>query len=148
MKIYYIFIIKDSFRKLYKHNGIIIFNLLETMYNSKDYDLMLSVGIYKQAVSLFSKKNYDNYIWNIYNENSNYSISKKIHYINLNSEKSGLMVYNSHIRIATNVDFPIFLYDINHLSKNAFVCEFQTKEFFWLSNSRNILKKESEFSKM
>lgn len=148
MRIYYIFIINDNFKDIYKNNEMIIFNLLETMYNSRNYDLMLSVGIYKQAVSWFSKGKYDNYIWNMYNQNIGYSHTKKIHYIHINDEKTGMMVYNSHIRIATNQVFPIFLNDINSLSKNAFICDFENKEYFWLKDCKNLLKKASNFSKI
>lgn len=148
LKTYYIFVINDVFKNVYKANENILFNLLETMYNSKNYDLKLCASIYKQMVCLFNRSKYNSFVWNRYKDNAYYEVDDMIHRINVIGEKTSMLVYNSHIRITSNADFPIFLYDLNRLSDSIFVCDFETKDYFWVESAILNLKKEDKFSKM
>ena len=146
MKTYYIFIINDNCKRLYKNNSKELYSILEIMYNSKKNDILLCTDIYKQVVNLFNKRVYDEFIYNKYKTDEHYSIGKKIHYYNIGNTKNGMIIYNSHIRIATNKESSIFFNDLNFLSKGMFVCNFDDKEYFFLESKMNILQKEYIFS--
>ena len=134
MRTYYIFVVNDVFKKLYQGNESVLFSIIETMYNSKKTDIGLCADIYKQVVSIFNKRLYDEFILNKFKTDENYCLTDKIHYYNIGQTKNGMIIYNSHIRISTNQSGFVFLKPLSMLSDNMFICDFDNQEYFWLED--------------
>ena len=54
------------------------------------------------------------------------------HILNDGVEKTKLTVYNTYIKIRTNQNLTSFFKVLNK-EKNIFVCDFNNKDYFWLS---------------
>jgi hypothetical protein len=70
-----------------------------------------------------------------YSRNVNVHTIKNLYF----DEISKLTVYNSHIKIKTNINYPTFIDSLRNFEKNIFVCDFINKDYFWLDK----IKKET-----
>ena len=135
MRIFYIFKINDEIAKITKNKPENIYNSLEEIYlmdknKTKEGKILLENISYK-----FDKENINLLLKDIYRNNINYTCYENIHTYNdfLKDEQTKIYIYNTHIKIKSNVVNPIFLNDIKNI-KNLFVCDFINIDYFWLKN--------------
>lgn len=131
MRKYYLFIIKKEYYNQYKNKSYVLYKILENLYHLKSYDFSYGIQIYQELCLPFSVKLLSNYIYN------------RIHYRKINSkiirleskfETTYLQINPTCTVIETNVNFPQILKIFYIYSKEIFICDFQNKDYFWLSN--------------
>lgn len=136
MRIYYIFKINKSVSNLYRKKEYVLYDILTGIYKMNKTDLVLGYKFFEQFAYFFNKNNVNEYIFNKYKDNITYIKNINRHIINdrFRNEFSNLIVYNSHIKIKTNLDISNFFKILNEYEKNLFVCDFKNHDYFWLDN--------------
>ena len=111
MRVYYIFIVNDFFSNFYNSRPSSLYKIFEQVYNLNNNDIILGYRIFEQIAIPFNKNNVNEYIYNrhcgelSYSRNVNVHIIKNLYY----DEISKLIVYNSHLKIKTNINYSSFL---------------------------------------
>lgn len=133
MRTYYAFIIKDSLIQFYKKKPYSLYRILEQIYNLKNNDIVLGYRILEQVTTPFGTKNINRFLYNKHYDELSYSKNEYGHIIqNLYSEEITLLrVFNSHVKIKSNVNYSSFFSSINQYNKNIFICDFDNKDYFW-----------------
>lgn len=136
MRIYYIFKINKSVSNLYRKKEYVLYDILTGIYKMNKTDLVLGYKFFEQFAYFFNKNNVNEYIFNKYKDNITYIKNINRHIINdrFRNEFSNLIVYNSHIKIKTNLAISNFFKTLNEYEKNLFVCDFKNHDYFWLDN--------------
>lgn len=136
MRIYYIFKINKSVSNLYRNQEYVLYDILTGIYKMNKSDLVLGYKFFEQFAHFFNKQSVNEYIYNNYKNNVTYIKNINRHIINdrFRNEFSSLIVYNSHIKLKTNLDISDFLKSINRYESNLFVCDFKNHDYFWLDN--------------
>lgn len=134
MRTYYAFIIKDSLIHFYKKKPYSLYKILEQIYNLKNNDIVLGYRLLEQVTMPIGKKKTNDYIYNRHIEELSYSKNEYGHIINnlYSNEITLLKVFNSHIRIKSNVNYSVFFDSIKEYNKDIFVCDFINKDYFWI----------------
>ena len=133
MRTYYIFKINKYFAYVYKKWPHKMYKIIEELYHTKDYDMLLSYKYYQKFAVEFNKLALNEYIYSINKQNKNYERDNNIHIIN--NEKYNKLIINSTCMILkTNDIYSIFLNDLNEYSDNIFICDFQNHDYFWLDS--------------
>ena len=125
---YYLFVIKKEY---YKKNDFYLYSMLENLKLMTKDNYNYGFGIYHSLCYFFNESIIKNYI------------DKKYHLRNingiyyLNDNKSSLQINKSYCLIKTSNHLReiLCLFYIYH--KNIFVCNFDTKEYFWLQDRIN-----------
>ena len=134
MRTFYIFNIKKHFKILTMNNPLLLYKTLENISKSNKYNIDNNMIIFNQIRKDFNKEYLNNETYNYYKNNNCYILNKNIHSINdyLNKESTKLLINKSYIVIKSNKENPSF---IDYLKKynNLFVCDFDNKDYFWLS---------------
>lgn len=137
MNKYYLFIIKNEYRYIYKNKSYVLYKVLENLYSMKTYDFSYGSNIYNQLCNKFGVKLLNSYI------------SDRIRHIKLNNnilqinsvyETTYLKINYSTVIIYSNVRRPFILKIFNIYNRSIFVCDFKNKDYFWLND---YLKKDS-----
>ncbi len=136
MKTYYIFKINSYFAYVYQDKPYKIYKMLEELYYSKEYDIMLTYRMYEQLAIPFSKSKLNKYIYEVYKGCNNYLHNQNIHILNTKTSSSKLIVGSANLKIKSTVNYPTFLDIIMSYSNNLFVCDFINKDYFWLDKIR------------
>lgn len=136
MRIYYIFKINKSVSNLYRKQEYVLYDILTGIYKMNKSDIVLGYKFFEQFAYFFNKSSVNEYIFNRYKDSVTYMKNINRHIINdrFKNESSVLVVYNSHIKIKTNLDISDFLKTLNEYEKNLFVCDFKNHDYFWLDN--------------
>ncbi len=142
MRTFYVFNINDYFFSMYRETPYRIYEMLEDIYHIKNYDLRMTVRLYSQMVCKINKVMMNEYLYNNYNMYQDYNRECNTHNIATNYEYSKLIVSNTHLKIRTNRNYPVFFECLNRYNNNIFVCDFENKDYFWLDKiaSQNIYK--------
>ena len=82
MRTYYIFKINKYFAYVYKKWPHRMYKIIEELYNTKDYDMLVSYRYYKKFAVEFNKLAINEYIYNLNKENKNYFRDNNVHIIN------------------------------------------------------------------
>lgn len=133
MRTYYIFNVKEYFAYMYKNKPFKMYKILEEIYRTKEYDIMLTYHVFEQVASPFNKKILNEYLYHNYNFRNGYTRKGNTHIINNGRENSKLTINNSNIKIRTMNNYSAFLEVLNSYDDNLFVCDFNSKDYFWLS---------------
>jgi hypothetical protein len=138
MRVYYVFIVNDFFASFYNSKPSSLYKIFEQIYNLNNNDIVLGYRIFEQIAIPFNKNNINQYIYNRHCGELSYSKNINVHMIkNLYfDEISKLTVYNSHLKIKTNVNYPSFIDSLRDFEKNMFICDFINKDYFWLDGIR------------
>lgn len=141
MRVYYVFVVNDFFASFYNSKPSSLYKIFEQIYNLNKNDIVLGYRIFEQIAIPFNKTNVNEYIYNRHCMELSYSRNVNVHTIkNLYfDEISKLTVYNSHIKIKTNINYPTFIDSLRNFEKNIFVCDFINKDYFWIDK----IKKET-----
>ena len=97
---------------------------------------MMNLGyrLFEQIAVSFNKDHVNEYIYSKHCGELSYSRNDNRHVINnlYFDEISKVIVYNSHIKIKSNINYPTFIDTLREFEKNIFVCDFINKDYFWL----------------
>ena len=133
MRTYYIFKINKYFAYIYKRWPYKMYKIIEELYYTKDYDMLISYRYYKKFALEFNKLAINEYIYNINKKNKYYYRDNNIHIIK-NEKYNKLTVNNTCLILKTNDIYSVFLNDLNVYLDNIFVCDFKNKDYFWLDS--------------
>lgn len=131
MRTYYIFRINKYFAYIYKKFPYKMYKIIEELYHTKDYDMLVSYKYYQKFAIPFNKISLNDYIYNLNKKNINYSRDNNIHTI-YNEKYNKLLINNSCMILKTNDIYSVFLNDINVYLDNIFICDFKNNDYFWL----------------
>lgn len=132
MRTFYVFNVNDYFFTMYRETPYRIYEMLEDIYHIKNYDLRMTVRLYGQMVCKINKLMMNEYLYNNYSMYKDYDRECNTHSISTNYEYSRLVVSNTHLKIKTNRNYPLFFESLNRYNNNIFVCDFENKDYFWL----------------
>ncbi len=131
MRTYYIFKINKYFAYIYKKWPYKMYKIIEELYYTKDYDMLVSYKYYQKFAIEFNKLDLNEYIYNLNKKNKNYRRDNNIHIIE-NGKYNKLVINSTCIILKTNDIYSIFLNDLNVYLDNIFICDFKNKDYFWL----------------
>lgn len=132
MRVYYLFKINDSFSKLYYNKTYYLYKMLEQISLSSKNDFIISYRLFEQMAVAFNKTEINSKIYRRYAFDSNYLKTLNKHVLDNKVEKTKLTVYNTYIKIKTNKNITEFFKLLSN-EENIFVCDFNNKDYFWLS---------------
>lgn len=143
MKVYFIFDIKDEFKKLYAGNERILFSILKQIYYLDKSELTFGYNLFSQLTNSITKSKIDQKIYIDFHQDIPYSKKGHIHYINnlYKDEISRLEVKRSYIKLEIEQPFSTFFSVLQNFSENYFVCEFSKHDYFFLSETEQLDKK-------
>ena len=133
MRTYYIFKINKYFAYIYKKWPYKMYKIIEELYHTKDYDMLISYRYYQRFAIEFNKLAVNEYIYNLNKKCKYYQRDNNIHIMN-NEKYNKLIVNSTCIMLKTNDIYSVFLNDLNVYLDNIFVCDFKNKDYFWLES--------------
>lgn len=110
-----------------------MYKIIEELYHTKDYDMLISYRYYQRFAIEFNKLAVNEYIYNLNKKCKYYQRDNNIHIIN-NEKYNKLIVNSTCIMLKTNDIYSVFLNDLNVYLDNIFVCDFKNKDYFWLES--------------
>ncbi|MGM9882528.1 MAG: sporulation inhibitor of replication protein SirA [Bacilli bacterium] len=141
MRTYYIFNVNKYYTYMYKNKPYKMYKIFEEIYRTKDYDKILTYGIFEQIANPFNKIMINEYIYYEYKFKYGYRREENKHILN-NNENSTLIVNNYNIKLRTMNNYSKFFDILGTYNNNLFVCDFENSDYFWLSKLRsNTLQK-------
>lgn len=145
MKVYFIFEIKDEFKKLYKGNERILFSILKQLYYLDKSELMYGYNLFAQLTNTINKTFLDKKIYIALHQEIPYSKRGQTHYINnlYKDEISRMEIKRSYIKLETEQKFSSFISHLQSYSKNFFACDFTKQDYFFLTEEETITKELS-----
>ncbi|MEE0699261.1 MAG: sporulation inhibitor of replication protein SirA [Bacilli bacterium] len=132
MRVYYLFKINDSFSKLYYNKTYYLYKMLEQISLSSKNDFIISYRLFEQMAVPYNKTEINSNIYRTFSEDNNYVKTLNKHVLDDGVEKTKLTVYNTYIKIKTNKNITPF-FKVLSKEANVFVCDFNNKDYFWLS---------------
>ncbi len=133
MRTYYIFKINKYFAYIYKRFPLKMYKIIEELYHTKEYDILLSYKYYQRFAIEFNKLAINEYIYNLNKQNKNYQRDNNIHII-INEKYNKLTINQMCIILKTNDIYSVFLNDLNVYLDNIFICDFKNNDYFWLDS--------------
>ena len=133
MRTYYIFKINKYFAYIYKRWPYKMYKIIEELYNTKEYDMLISYRYYKRFAVEFNKLAVNEYIYGVNKKDKYYRRDNSIHIIN-NDKYNKLTVNSTCIILKTDDVFSVFLQDLGVYLDNVFICDFKNQDFFWLDS--------------
>ncbi|MDO4394798.1 MAG: hypothetical protein Q4C23_02300 [Mycoplasmatota bacterium] len=133
MRTYYIFKINKYFAYIYKRFPFKMYKIIEELYHTKEYDILLSYKYYQRFAIEFNKLAINEYIYNLNKQNKNYQRDNNIHII-INEKYNKLTINQMCIILKTNDIYSVFLNDLNVYLDNIFICDFKNNDYFWLDS--------------
>lgn len=147
MRTYYIFNTNKYFSYIYKDKPFKMYKIFEEIYQNRNYDLSKTYHLLEEVIIPFNKKMLNEYIYSEYKYKYSYKRKDSIHILNY-EEDTKMRINNYNIKIETKNNYSKFFFDINNYNNNLFVCDFENKDYFWLSKLINIsLQKEESIVK-
>ena len=143
MKVYFIFDIKNEFKKLYEGNERILFSILKQIYYLDKSELIFGFNLFSQLTNGIPKSKIDQKIYIDFHQDIPYSKKGHTHYINnlYKDEISRLEVKRSYIKLETEQSHSTFFNVLKNFSNNYFVCDFTKHDYFFLTEIEQISKK-------
>lgn len=132
MRTYYIFNVNKYFSYMYKKTPFKMYKIFEDIYNTRDYDANRTYHALKDVVDPFNKIMLSEYIYYEYKYKYGYKRSDNVHTLD-SSEKTLLRINNYNIKLKTENNYSTFFKYLNRYNNNLFVCDFENKDYFWLS---------------
>ena len=133
MRTYYIFKINKYFAYIYKKWPYRMYKIIEELYYTKNYDVLLSYKYYKRFALELNKNALNKYIYNLNRDNEYYTHNKNTHIIS-NEKYNRIIIYSTCVILKTDDVYSVFLNDLNQHMDNLFVCDFKNRDYFWLES--------------
>lgn len=126
--------------KINKNKPENIYNTLESIYMMDEEKTEYGKVMLESISDKINKNDISMLLKDIYRENLNFNTFGNIHTYNdfFKNEQSKIYIYNTYMKIKTNVNNPIFFEDIKNI-KNLFVCDFINLDYFWLKSVTSLL---------
>ncbi len=143
MRMYYIFSIKDSIRKLYQKNPSGLYKILESIYFMREDEIDYGYHLFQQIVEKSDITSINNILYIKLHKDVTYSKINNEHIINdlYHDEVSILKVKPTRMVLESNKSFSSFFKILNNINQYYFVCDFKEKDFFFLQNLHYLVKK-------
>ncbi|MBO5120609.1 MAG: sporulation inhibitor of replication protein SirA [Bacilli bacterium] len=140
MKVYFIFEVKDEFKKLYKGNERILFSILKQLYYLDKSELMYGYNLFSQLTNGINKRQLDQKIFIELHQEIPYSKRNQIHYINnlYKNEISRLEIKRTYIKLEIEQEQSTFFKILENYSSNLFACDFSKQDYFFITNEETI----------
>ena len=129
MNKYYLFIIQNKNYKIYKNKSYVLYKMLEKLYNLKAYDFSYGFNIYNALCDTVNTKLLEHYI----NSHIKHQKNGKLIKIKNNNIVTYLNINRTSIIMYTNKKKNYFFKVFNIYNPYIFVCDFQSKDYFWLN---------------
>ena len=142
MRTYYIFNVNKFYKYMYKSNPFKMYKIFEEIYYSRNYDNLKTFRVMEEVSIPFNKIMLNEYIYYEYKLKYGYQRKNNVHILNAD-EKTTLRINNYNIKIETDSNYSIFFDDIKNYNSNLFVCDFDNKDYFWLSKLNSLQKQYS-----
>lgn len=142
MRTYYIFNVNRYFTYMYKEKPFKMYKIFEEIYHSRDYDSVKTYRIFEGIANPYNKIMLGEYIDYEYKHKYGYRRDNNL-YILKTSENTTLKINNYNIKIETDSNYTDFFKYINNYNQNLFVCDFDNKDYFWLSKLKPLQKELS-----
>ena len=110
-----------------------MYKIIEELYYTKDYDMLMSYKYYQKFALEFNKLTINEYIYNINKKNIHYTRDNNTHII-LNEKYNKLIVNSTCLILKTDDIYSVFLNDLHVYLDNIFICDFKNKDYFWLDS--------------
>ena len=144
MRVYYAFIVNEFFANFYDSKPSALYKIFEQIYYLNNNDVVLGFRIFEQVAVPFNKSLVNEYIYNkhcgelSYSRNENRHVIKNLYF----DELSKATIYNSHVKIKSNINYPTFIETLRQFEGNIFICDFVNKDYFWLDkiNKEDLVK--------
>lgn len=133
MRTYFIFKINKYFAYIYKKWPYKMYKIIEELYYTKEYDMLMSYKYYQKFALEYNKLAINEYIYSINKKNPNYKRDNNVHLI-INEKYNKLIVNSTCIILKTNDIYSVFLNDLHVYLDNIFICDFKNKDYFWLDS--------------
>lgn len=135
MRTFYIFLIKKHFKILNIHNPYNLYKELETISKSTKYNIDTNMNKFNQLKQDINKELLNNNTYSYFKNKITYTKTNNIHSINnfFTKENTKLIINKTYIVIKTNKPNPSFIEYLKNINNNFFVCDFDNKDYFWLS---------------
>lgn len=121
---------------MYKKTPFKMYKIFEDIYNTRDYDANRTYLALYDVVNPFNKIMLSEYIYYEYKYKCGYKRSDNVHTLD-SGEKTLLRINNYNIKLKTENNYSIFFKYLNRYNSNLFVCDFENKDYFWLSILEN-----------
>lgn len=142
MRTYYIFNVNKYFAHIYKNRPFKMYKIFEDIYLNKDYDKSKTFHNFEEVAVPFNKIMLNEYIYYEYKVKYGYKKENNIHFLT-NSETSKLTINNYNIKLETKDNYSKFFHILSYYNDNLFICDFENKDYFWLSKLyHNSLQKD------
>lgn len=140
MKVYFIFEVKDEFKKLYKGNERILFSILKQLYYLDKSELIYGYNLFSQLTNSINKRQLDQKIFIELHQEIPYSKRNNTHYINnlYKNEISRLEIKRSYIKLEVEQEHSTFFKMLDNYSSNLFACDFTKQDYFFISNEETV----------
>lgn len=139
MRTYYIFNVNRYFTYMYKESPFKMYKIFEEIYHSRDYDSVKTYRIFEGIANPYNKIMLGEYINYEYKNKYGYKRESNLHKLKT-SENTTLKINNYNIKIETDSNYTDFFKYINNYNENLFVCDFDNKDYFWLSKLKPLQK--------
>ena len=110
-----------------------MYKIIEELYYTKEYDMLISYKYYKKFAIEFNKLSVNEYIYNLNKLNNFYQRDNNTHIL-YNDKYNKLTASSSCLILKTNDVYSVFLNDLNLYLTNIFICDFKNKDYFWLES--------------
>ena len=140
MKVYFIFEVKEEFKKLYEGNERILFSILKQLYYLDKSELMYGYNLFNQLTNEIPKHKLDQSIYIKLHQEIPYSKKGHIHYINnlYKNEISRLEIKRSYIKLEIEQQESSFFKILEKHSANLFACDFNKQDYFFITNEETV----------
>ena len=139
MRTFYIFKINKEYYKLTKNMPENLYNAYLNIKLSTKNNIKLLYNEYFSFTDSINKNALSNLVYNRMKEYDGYSIYNNIHSFNnyYTDEVSKLIIFNSFMILKSNIPNSTFFTELAKIP-NIFVIDFESEDYFFLSNIKNL----------
>lgn len=133
MRKYYLFVIRKDVYEIYKNNPTALFRTMNNLYHLKPIDYEYGVSLFHQLCEPFRVSLLEDYM------QDKYKLEKKNGVYQF--EDNYIYIKPSRCIVKTNVNMPNIFIDFKCYNRLIFVVDFVMRDYFFLCQDYNNLKK-------
>ena len=136
MRRFYIFNIRRELMTLYRENPDNLYKVLDSLYKMSSEELTYGYNLFKQICVGIDTLAVSNKLYLKLHNDLVYTKIDNEHIINnlYKDEVSVLKIKKSHLILDCNGSYSSFFNLLNEFSSTFFVCDFQSRDYFFLSD--------------
>lgn len=141
MRKFYVFQIKKEYETLYETYPKNLYDILESLFLLKEKNYAYGVELFFQLTDKIDKNRLNKEIFIQYHQERIYSKINTSHVINdlYKDEVSMLIVKKSYLLIESNHNHSTFFSFLKKKKIPFFICDFQNRDYFWLSDLKTLV---------